>query len=186
MLCNHCNKNLASVFLTKFVGGELTKIHLCDECAQGISDEAPAILGITPVIGFTEVLASIPQIFAAILEGAEVDEISSSFHEESLSCSSCGSTFDDLRETGRVGCGDCYTSFKERLQPLLVRIHGNPVHKGKIPVRGGSKFAAAAKVRDLRTTLERHIMGEEYEAAALVRDQIRQIEAERGESGHNE
>ena len=39
MLCDTCSKNPASVHLTEIIGGEITEVHLCEECAKKKTEE---------------------------------------------------------------------------------------------------------------------------------------------------
>ena len=50
-----------------------------------------------------------------------------------LKCSRCGLPYEDFRKFGRLGCGECYTSFKEHLTGLLRKIHGSNKYLGKTP-----------------------------------------------------
>ena len=53
---------------------------------------------------------------------------------ESIKCAFCSMTLADFRETGRLGCASCYTTFDQSLRALLRRVHGNARHAGP-PVR---------------------------------------------------
>jgi protein arginine kinase activator len=86
-------------------------------------------------------------------------------------------TYDDFRKVGRLGCADCYTTFKRSLSSLLKRIHGSPIHIGKSPMRLIKPAKASkAELLELRRKLERAIGNEEFEEAARLRDQIRRVE----------
>ena len=63
----------------------------------------------------------------------------------------------------------------------MRRIHGASTHNGKIPRRSGSEIQAKNKILLLRKELEAHVAKEEYEEAARLRDQIREIEKTAGE-----
>jgi protein arginine kinase activator len=87
-------------------------------------------------------------------------------------------TYSDFSRGGKIGCSDCYSSYGERLEPLLRRIHGASSHTGKVPKRTGGKLALRQRLRLLRDNLERHVIREEYEQAAKVRDEVKTIEKE--------
>lgn len=176
MLCNECNKNLATVHLTQVVNGQTSKVHLCEDCAHDITGEGVSFAD------FGDVLASIPQMIATLFDTADPEEVAS-LNEASLKCSRCGTSFNDLRETGRVGCSSCYQGFADRMQPLLRRIHGATDHRGKIPARAGKSMMISQRIKNLRNELEHHITSEAFEQAARVRDEIRELEAEHQQGG---
>jgi protein arginine kinase activator len=93
-------------------------------------------------------------------------------------------TYADFGRSGKIGCGECYTAYGDRLEPLLRRIHGTSCHTGKVPRRGGGKLALRQRLRQLKSELDGHVRNEEYEQAAKVRDEIKalegQLKAERG------
>ena len=169
MPCSECNKNLATVHMTKVENGQISKVHLCEECAghQGGSE-------MSGVIDLSDVLASIPQMIALLVDAGEMEEFSSD--APLPRCEACGSSLDDLRETGRVGCPQCYESFAPRLAPLLERIHGRTEHMGKIPARAGAHIVRSHRLRELRRDLGERIATEEFEEAARIRDEIKALE----------
>lgn len=117
-------------------------------------------------------------------------------------CKTCGMSYEDFQKTGKLGCGDCYKLFGDKMKPVLKRLHGNLGHTGKIPGRisgklPGAKAAAfnekpavkesadtaeaadSLKVEHLKDMLNKCIQNEEYEKAAELRDKIREIESRR-------
>lgn len=58
-------------------------------------------------------------------------------------CPVCGASFDDIGPQRPAGCAECYHTFSDRLKPVIERIHGEAVHRGKVP--GGKPAAAASK-----------------------------------------
>jgi protein arginine kinase activator len=53
---------------------------------------------------------------------------------------------------------------------------GNHAHAGKIPKRIGGGIQVKRKIDHLKEALQYHIAEEEFEQAAIVRDQIRSLE----------
>ena len=51
-------------------------------------------------------------------------------------CPTCGASFEEITQSGKIGCADCYQTFRSQLMPVIQRIHGTTRHKGKVP--GGS------------------------------------------------
>ena len=70
-----------------------------------------------------------------------------------ITCPNCGMKFQDLSQTGQIGCSVCYETFHHELTPLLRRIHGSSVHRGKIPRRSGSSIMLRQESEQLRARL---------------------------------
>jgi protein arginine kinase activator len=80
-----------------------------------------------------------------------------------------------FRSDGRLGCPSDYDTFRVGLEPILLRIHRATRHVGKVPRRAHP--AAQLGLLELRQQLWQAVEREEYERAALLRDQIRFKEA---------
>ncbi|HAW60182.1 MAG TPA: hypothetical protein DCW86_01760 [Actinobacteria bacterium] len=172
MLCDECHKNLATVHLTRIVGDETTELHLCEECTRKLAGESSLNFFFT----FPKLLADVfdledPQSFAKLFKESLFEG------ESALSCPTCGTTFSDIRESGKLGCGECYEVFKARLTPILERIHGSCQYAGKVPRRAAGQMKARIEIRTLRRRLEELVKKEEYEKAAEIRDRIKNLES---------
>jgi len=44
-------------------------------------------------------------------------------------CAKCGTTWNDIYMSGRMGCADDYELFAEELRPWLIKAHGRAKHK---------------------------------------------------------
>lgn len=163
MLCDDCKKNTACIHLTQIMNGEKIDKQLCEYCAQKYGD-----------IVFTN------------SDSFSSDDFLQSFFNNSYAttqpqskvCENCGISYSDFTKSGKLGCSECYKFFKNKLVPLLRRIHGSAEHSGKIPKRSGGKMELRNRIKMIRKDLEAHIVAEEYEMAAKLRDEIRKIEAE--------
>lgn len=83
----------------------------------------------------------------------------------------------DFRETGRLGCASCYTTFESSLRALLRRVHGNARHVGRAyEAPPPDLLREATAIGELREQLRRAIAQEEFEQAARLRDQIKGLE----------
>jgi protein arginine kinase activator len=91
-------------------------------------------------------------------------------------CDTCGIKFVDFRNTGRLGCPNDYSLFREELLQLLENIHGETRHTGKVPKRLPQSKQAQAELLQLRKQLVQAVQREAYEEAARLRDRIRQLE----------
>ena len=121
-----------------------------------------------------------------------------------LKCDQCGYTFDDIVNTGKLGCGNCYSVFEERLDPIIKRIQGSNKHVGRIGKVIDNKIENNAsgngkeeqksnnekaeqnqksnnkenenKLEKLQNELKQAIKEERYEDAAKIRDEIKKVE----------
>ena len=84
--------------------------------------------------------------------------------------------FVEFRNHGRLGCPHDYDAFKDDLLPLLESVHGETKHAGKSPRRVPNSAGSQLELSQLRKKLQQFINDEKYEAAAQIRDQIRQLE----------
>ena len=179
MQCDVCTKKKATVHLTEIIDEQMTEMHLCEECARNKSTQ------MEQQFGLGDLLAGL---------SADVGKGSLKPDEKStLKCGQCGLLYEDFRKFGRLGCGQCYNSFKEHLSGLLKKIHGSNRHLGKSPIGlVGKEDAAAAmealpsaqpvsllpseNVEDLKKQLQEAIANENFEKAAKLRDKIRKME----------
>lgn len=169
MLCDICGKNPATVHLTEIIDEQMNELHLCEECARQKSAQ------MEQQFGLSDLLAGLAE-FEKPAKEAEA--------ATSVKCPNCGLTYADFKKIGRLGCGDCYATFKKYLAPLLKRIHGSSQHVGKSPVKitKASKkkpdldLAEKPDIAQLRQKLAKAIEMEEFEEAAKIRDQIKETE----------
>ena len=165
MLCQVCGKNPATVHFTEIHDNRMTEIHVCERCAEEKGLQA----------------TSDPHKFdiADLLAGM-VDTMTSSDEERvgRVQCPRCALLYSAFRETGRLGCAECYTAFQFQLRPLLRRIHGDTRHRGKVPSRDGEGATRSRQIQRLHDELQRAVEREEFEHAAAIRDEIKRLEAE--------
>jgi protein arginine kinase activator len=158
MLCDNCGKEMAKVHYKEIRDDKTVEFNLCEKCAleKGIQ--------VSP----KQNAFSISNILAGM-----VDEAGSS----TAKCQSCGLSYAEFRESGRLGCGDCYGAFREQLKPLLRRIHGASVHMGKSPRASEGMLEKIREIEDLKLELKGAIEKEDFEKAAEIRDQIKTLES---------
>lgn len=163
MVCDNCGSTDAVVHLTQIVNNEMSTHHLCERCAaeKGL-ETGPGDQGNFPLTDFLAQMGEVA-VEDAGPTGAE--------------CSFCGLTFQDFRDTGRLGCPHCYETFAGHLRKLLRRIHGGVQHVGKVylpPDPSASEMER--RLEALRRKLHRAVEAEDFERAAELRDQIRALE----------
>ena len=166
MLCQNCGKNEATTHLKRIINGEASEAHLCSECA--------AKLGYGNIFsGFNPFDLSIGNFLGDFFEDSVTPKIG---YEEVTRCDKCGCSFDDIVNTGKVGCANCYTTFFDRLLPSFQRIHGKTRHIGKIGAIAGPKAKAKSNLAELKRQLNAAVEAQNYEEAAKLRDRIKEME----------
>ncbi|MFH1219833.1 MAG: UvrB/UvrC motif-containing protein [Candidatus Eisenbacteria bacterium] len=157
MLCDNCGKEIAKVHYKEIKDDKTVEFNLCEKCAVEKG------LHVSP----KKQAFSISNILAGMAE-----EVGSS----TARCQGCGLSYAEFRETGRLGCSECYGAFKEQLKPLLRRIHGSNVHIGKSPQSSEGMIEKIREIEDLKVALRVAIEKEDFENAAEIRDRIKSLE----------
>lgn len=89
-------------------------------------------------------------------------------------CRGCGLALADFRQTGVLGCAECYESFAEQLEGLIARSHaGATHHTGRKPRRSADAAERQDRVRRLLRELHEAVSSEQFERAARLRDELR-------------
>ena len=156
--CDKCGKE-ATIRLTDIVDGQVIEKHLCEQCA--------AAEGVT-------IKAHVP--LAKLLEGLTL-QASADEDLEQLTCDVCGLSFQQFRQQQLLGCPNDYKVFEKVLVPLLERAHeGASYHVGKVPADAAESERRHNELLRLRGQLKEAVTGEDYEAAARLRDRIKELE----------
>ncbi|SFC80411.1 UvrB/UvrC motif-containing protein [Clostridium uliginosum] len=166
MLCKKCKKNEAKINLVKIVNGEKNEIWLCENCAKDISD--------IPFLNSIDEITGLP--FESILTGLLNNIGGNKVKAKQIICPKCNLSYSEFEKNGKLGCSECYNAFSDVLQPIIKRIHGSIKHIGKIPKFDGEALIKKRKIIKLKQELQNVIKLEEYEKAAVIRDQIKELE----------
>ncbi|MFP4104799.1 MAG: UvrB/UvrC motif-containing protein [Phycisphaerae bacterium] len=168
MKCDKCN-NQATVHLTEIVSGEKIEKHLCESCA---ADEGITMKSNVPI---TQLLEDF--ILQSESEEEHMDEPTPARSPGQPQCDICGMTLSEFRSEGRLGCPHDYDVFQRDLVPMLERAHeGAAQHIGKVPHHVDDSQRKQNAILRLRAELKTAIGREDYERAAALRDQIKELE----------
>ena len=162
MKCQLCGKP-ATVHLTEIVNDQMTELHLCENCAKD-----KGIAGLGQPFGLQDLLAGLVDFGAPVVSG----------NKTVIKCTNCNMTYEDFRKIGRLGCSQCYETFKESLEPLLKKVHGSMQHLGKGPLHDQEGLQAKKRLQSLHLKLQKAIQNEAFEEAAKLRDEIKKLERE--------
>lgn len=94
-------------------------------------------------------------------------------------CPVCGLSYSQFKTTGLLGCSHDYVYYEPKLTLLIKRAQENfTQHAGKVPTRhSATDPARTVTVARLRRELAQALECENYEQAAKVRDQLKQLNA---------
>ena len=157
MLCQSCKKRQATVYYTETINGVTRQVALCDSCAGHTA----------PFGGF--------DLFGSLFSGSHQPPA------PTKRCTLCGSTYREIAERGKLGCAQCYTVFAEELAATLSDMHGADaryVGRGELPQAEppAPPKAEDPALQEKRAELARAVENEDYERAAILRDEIRALE----------
>ncbi len=174
--CQLCD-NEATVHEVMVKNGVRMERHLCEACAQ---KHGLATQPINELISKYIISGNTPAL-AKPAPPAEPD-----------CCPGCEQTFNQFKQSGLLGCPECYRTFESQLTPLIERAHsGTSQHVGKQPKRLLSTAAAgrtsvdavlgtaeerAKRLRAVRQQLDEAVQTEQYERAAKLRDELRKLQ----------
>jgi protein arginine kinase activator len=159
MLCNICQSKDATVHFTKIVEGKMHKVDLCKACAKDKGIDDPS--------GFS---------LADVVIGLGTSEaIEKSDPESDGRCSQCGFSHTDFKKTGRLGCPDCYKTFQKGLETMLKTMHKGVLHVGKVPFTLKKSRDFTIKIEKLEVALDKAVGEEQFEQAAVFRDEINDL-----------
>ncbi len=172
MLCQDCGQRVSTVIFTEVREGRKETLHLCQSCVSERGIPSPALND--PV--------HVDQVFRDLLGrlGEEEGSYDGSHPLDTGTCRKCGWSFGKFRQTGLLGCPQCYRSFEEPLKDLLRKVHGSEEHLGKV-YSHGTDLAHEQDIDDLQNDLQAAVEREDFEMAASLRDRIQHMEE--GESG---
>lgn len=162
MLCDLCKQNVATVHLSQLVDGKTKKIDLCEACSKAKGVDDPAMFSIADML----------------LGLGAAQELEQAATASEVRCPNCGFTHADFKKAGRFGCSECYTTFADGLDGLLKSMHNGTRHVGKVPQTYRQGQDASEKVKSLQKQLKKAIESEQYEQAAILRDEIKRMEGE--------
>lgn len=156
MKCDICKKREAVIRTKIYFGDKFQDLNICEVCAKehGIRNLKEANL----------------RIFADFISHL----IDSKKAETKLKgkCPLCGMTLHDFKRIGHLGCDECYNTFRRELLPIFHKMQVGIMHIGKGP-KGKHDLSTYEKIALLRKAIQKAIIEERYEDAAVIRDKLK-------------
>lgn len=150
MKCEVCHAEDAALAIHRLEDGQSRELFVCAACARKS--------GVKPSNPLVELL------FGAVFElrrDASAEP----------ACPKCGLTRGDYKKRSRLGCPHCYEAFAREIGPVIRDMHRGADHVGKVP---GRERRATERNR-LELALQAAVQAQQFEAAATLRDQIRDL-----------
>lgn len=164
MKCEKCKQHDATVHMTTIHNGHKQEHHLCETCAG--KNEYGSMM-------WNQFNLWDNEFFKSLMTSNEYRA------DNNLTCTGCGMHYSDFGRSGKLGCPMCYRSFYAKLLPIIKRWQGASRHVGKVPLQGTNEIENLHRLQRLRQDLHKAVSAEEYEVAAQLRDEIKQLEGER-------
>lgn len=156
--CSECKKPIA-VLYTEIVDGKMTRTVMCADC---------------------------PQLEKRLHGKGKREPLGEpSIQETALVCGNCGTTLEQIRTGNPVGCADCYEVFASVIiddlsksnrisRHLTANRKTQPLHIGRTPGEV-TEVSPTLRLIALNEALDETLIREDYEQAALLRDQIKAL-----------
>lgn len=156
--CSQCKK-AAKVIYKEIVGNKMTVTEMCADCP---------------------ILLKKLHGTARDLEGQAVEEMGTGLY-----CGHCHTPLEAIKMGNPMGCSQCYTVFEDILVNELIAENklpkqmenarrNQPLHIGKTPDKPVN-IPASNRLTNLNEALNEALSQENYEEAAWLRDQIKQL-----------
>lgn len=157
--CENCTEE-CTIHLTQIINNKIKKIDMCESCPNAKSIQDPNQF---------DLLSDL------ISKPSDDDDYGEA--PVAAACENCGYTEEKLRQTGRLGCAQCYDTFSDTIDSMLSNMHKGSTHLGKVPTTH-QKNSLRRRLTDLEKKLKSFIENERYEEAAEIRDQIQALKEE--------
>jgi protein arginine kinase activator len=166
-ICEGCGAREASLRYTEVDGRGLRAALLCAECgiARGIPAEELRGERMDTRALWSEIIHRLAEDRSA---------------PAALACPGCGHTFADFERSERLGCPRCYQTFMGDMTRLLREYHGREEHRGKMPRNFGRRIDLRRRILGVKESIQLAVNEERFEAAARLRDEMRDLELELG------
>lgn len=157
MQCDKCGR--PSVYhSTLIVNGVSQTTNLCRDCAvkEGVFE--------------TQATSIFDDMFSAFAGFQPFEKIAD------IKCPVCKTTLREFKNTQRLGCPNCYETFREEISSLVKRIAPYNTHKQDKINSKSEKLDKSDKIAKLREELRLAVKEERYEDAGKLKKQIEKLE----------
>ena len=156
------------MFLTQIVNGKVTEMALCEECAKARGLFDPQSLTFAEKFFPQELQRQMDKIVRQLVQGDKEEKHHPAAEgcDVLTACPVCHFTLEDYRRTNRLGCPDCYTFLASELNAPCEDTEAEETPRQEQPRRS---------TKDLEAELQQAVEREDYERAAVLRDEIKAL-----------
>ncbi|WP_300411113.1 UvrB/UvrC motif-containing protein [Lagierella sp.] len=203
MKCDRCNQE--SNFEIHFYDGEKHRVmNLCKDCySKYVTELFPGAKEEFDLSKLTEFLDSdkgqtIKDLLSEALNikinfdvvGSTQDERGNyniGERDDKDRCPNCHKSLDEILADGKLGCSECFTTFKDRLgKEFLEKMYSNSPSKGEDksditeekPEKNSEIKILINKIEKKEEALKNSIVEEDFEEAAVIRDEINKLKTD--------
>lgn len=155
--CTECKRPIA-VLYTEIVGDKMTRTVMCADC---------------------------PHLEKKLYGTIRKEPLEGSEKEAAFACGNCGTTLEQIRVGQALGCMECYEVFSNVIiddmlksgkisRHLTANKKTQPLHIGRSPGEV-AEISPTLRLIALNEALDEMLIREDYEQAALLRDQIKAL-----------
>lgn len=168
------------------VNGSVDSIDLCEDCfkkgyaapiLQELNKEPPVSIKKEKTIK-EQILAAMKKAFGGVF--SEEQEVVEQLDGEKR-CPECNISAAEMTKQGKIGCSHCYDHFHDELKSIIKRLQdGESQHTGKVP---NNSISVEKQIKALTDAMNAAAILEDYEKAAKLRDQIKELETQEEVNG---
>lgn len=180
MLCENCHLNEAEVKLTVKSKDGTHEKWVCSICAQGDNPWQQSHEDTSYHVHQDDIEEAfvVKQILQHLATKHGINFQEMAFKEEKQ-CPTCQMTLKDIAHVGKFGCANCYATFKEDIIDIVRSVQGGQFeHVGKTPQSSYKKLAIKKQIEEKTKYLNKLIEEQNFEEAAVVRDEIKALKDE--------
>jgi protein arginine kinase activator len=170
-LCESCGSEQAVVHLVQIQDGAIAHTHLCQRCAQQAAEHGPASMAVVFAMP-----AALTGLFGNVLATEKGRPTPPPTLDDPV-CYVCGTTLEQVTESGQLGCAACYGVFAAQVEQAMTSAHDTSVYQGKLPRNLPQELDGQREVVRLRRMLSELVDNELFEEAASVRDRLAELAA---------
>ena len=150
-MCDCCANRAAQVTFQVAFGGKKVIRNYCAQCAAKL--RRGDALGVK----------------MAVVNSIQTENLTAS------ACPKCGTSVESMQKTGRMGCAACYRAFAQVTEELFRKLNGTERQSAETILEVPMLTENQLRLRTLRDELAQAVSVENYERAAVLRDEINQL-----------
>ena len=174
MKCEICHQADAAAVIHVKKDGEEKELYVCKACATRAkhSQKRKRKAESQPELSFgdgeepPEFVKNLVEATLGFMKG-----VAESAHDKIAKCPVCKSTWDHIKDSGRIGCPACWKVFAKRIRDPFLSGEYGPKHAGAMPATVTGEASRAYLERELKSAVAR----EDFKRAAALKRLIDEL-----------